>query len=225
MSALKEMLNLVAASTQYGRVAGEYHRVRRECSDYERKVDTYVQQLDQLRVEVDRLERQAHEQERLHANASQVDGQRSHEIDRLTHEVEVLMAKQRDADQRVADQSHDMQQLSDSVENYARKLVKTEAILAQVRDERDAEVKYAEEETQKSRAYRDRMVDLENKLTNAMARYSAEGPGQTNIVAGGISTETAYEKVDWTNPYQAGTGKSIVAPSAASSFLDRKSVV
>ena len=156
----------------------------------------------------------------MHANASQVDGQRSHDIDRLTQEVEVLMAKQRDADQRVADQSLDIQQLSDSVESYARKLVKAEATLAQVRDERDAEVTYAEEETQRSKAYRDRMVDLENKLTKAMASSSAVGPGFTSIGADGISTEAAYERVNWTNPYQAGTGKSIVAPSAASSFLD-----
>ena len=34
------------------------------------------------------------------------------------------------------------------------------------------------------------------------------------------STETAFEKVDWTNPYQAGIGEPTVAPSAASSFLE-----
>ena len=135
---------------------------------------------------------------------SQADGQRSQEVGQLTHEVEVLMAKQRDADQRVADQSLDIKQLTDSVENYAQKLIYTEATLAQVRDERDSEVAYVEEETQKSRAYRDIMVDLENKLNDAMASSSPITSGVPAVVDTGISTVAAYERVDWTNPYQAG---------------------
>ena len=68
---------LIATSTSYNNIAGDYNQARKDCSYYKEKVDAYVQQLDQLRVEVDRLERQAHEQARKYAGASQADGQRS----------------------------------------------------------------------------------------------------------------------------------------------------
>ena len=186
--------------------------------------DAYVQQLDQLRVAVDRLERQAHGQEQKVANASQANGQLTHDVGHLTHEVEVLMPKQRDADQRAAVNTHDIQHITDPVESYAQKLIKSETNLAQVRDERDAESVCAEDEAQKSRAYRDRMVDLENKLAKAASVVPPPAVPTLQSVppfgGGGISTETAYEKVDWTNPYQAGIGNPTVAPSAASRLLD-----
>ena len=66
------------------------------------------------------------------------------EVHQLAQEVEVLMAKQRDADQRAAVSTNDIKQLTDSVGSYAQTLINAEANLAQVRDERDAESERAE---------------------------------------------------------------------------------
>ena len=81
------------------------------------------------------------------------------------------MARQRDADQKAAVSPKDIQQLTDSVENYAQTLINAEANVAQVHDGRDAEHEHAKEELQKYRAYRGRMVDLGNQL----AKVSSQG--------------------------------------------------
>ena len=80
------------------------------------------------------------------ADASLNRRRKSREVEGRTHGLDQLKARQREADDRATANTNGIHQLSDFLEKYANKLIKAEASLAQVRDERDAEMKYAKDE-------------------------------------------------------------------------------
>ena len=86
-----------------------------------------------------------------------------------------MQAKQREADASVVAAAGEIQQLRDSITYYADQLVSAETGLAQVRDETDAEFAHLSEEVEKSRAYRERMVELENGV-NMLGSVSQSPP-------------------------------------------------